>query len=297
MSSVQNEAKVDEPTPDQEAECYDTEKKGFRFNAKSLGLTYSQCDIAPEKLVENIERLHPIKEYVAAQELHKDGAKHAHIYIVFQNKINTVNPRLFDYDEFHPNWLKPGKKWKAYVMKGGAFIHNMYRSYDVKNYVKTKSDWLEWEYDVMMNSRKEPDWPLQFKGVEIPKPDPAVKKRHWWFVGPPDLGKSYDLEQLFEGKRVYKVPIESNYPFEGYRGEEIIVYDDTLPKLKEILAVSGTYLTPTHVYGNTRYSRSYWPWKKTATGWCRTIIVLSNVLPEYNTESFDARFNIKELTE
>jgi len=85
------------------------------------------------------------------------------------------------------------------------------------------------------------------------------------------------------------VSAKAKYRYEGYRNEDLIIYDDCWPKLEELLDVSNTYMHRKPIYGETRYKKCYWKPKHT-----RTMVVLTNRMPPYyETPSFMARFIVK----
>lgn len=148
--------------------------------------------------------------------------------------------------------------------------------------------------NVWRQQAEEKDWtelvyPYVTPWFTLTKPDPAIKKRHWLVVGAPDHGKTYQIQQMFEGKKVFMAD-ETRYPFEGYQHEDIIIYDDVIPTLERLISISNTWKLKRSV-GETRNFKVFW--KKNHT---RTIIMTLNVLPEYsNKPAFTARFNIVNL--
>lgn len=138
--------------------------------------------------------------------------------------------------------------------------------------------------------RKEVAWPINIWGINITKPDPANKKRHYWFHGPADIGKTRVVGEATKGMRVYWAPPDAKYRFENYDDESIVIYDDHYPKLEELINVSNHAYGRQQRPGGRRYIAGYWK-----EGSDRTIIVLSNKEPELWPASFHARFNVVEL--
>lgn len=137
---------------------------------------------------------------------------------------------------------------------------------------------------------KEIEYPVALRwGQVIHKPDPKVKKRHWYLWGRPDLGKTYLLSQLFKNKRVYWRP-QMKYPFESYDNQDIIIYDDVLPSIGELIDVSNTVYNMKHVYGDTRNKPVFWKREHT-----RTMIIMANHPPAFLDEAFRARFTVVHL--
>lgn len=132
-------------------------------------------------------------------------------------------------------------------------------------------------------------WPVTLFGITIQAPDPTNKKRHLWIWGATSISKTHDTQMAFKGKRVYMAPEESLYRFEGYDDQDVIIYDDVHPGVKELIEVSNTWECERERFGKARYMRRYWK-----EGHSRMIIVLSNRLPPLS-EAFDARFNVIHL--
>lgn len=128
-------------------------------------------------------------------------------------------------------------------------------------------------------------YPVVTPWFTVPKPDPSVKRRHWWLVGAPDAGKSLGVLGAFRGMRVYLVG-SARYPYEQYEDEDVIVYDDVVPTEGHMIRVTNTWPAQMHVAGECRYFPKFWK-----IDHCRTVIILSNYAPEL-TPAEAARFNV-----
>lgn len=98
--------------------------ENWRFNAATIFLTYPQCSLTREQLLEELHKLFEIKEYVVAQELHQDGQPHLHAFLKLERKINKRTSNFADVLGFHPNITAP-RSIKAvilYVEKVSYFI-------------------------------------------------------------------------------------------------------------------------------------------------------------------------------
>ncbi len=107
--------------------------KEFRFNAIKTFLTYSQTKrkMDCERMLKHLEGLAGVKDYLIAQERHKDGGYHIHAYVKFTEKLDTRSTSFFDMEyykkTYHPNIQKPKdvhKVWN-YIKKSGEFITNI----------------------------------------------------------------------------------------------------------------------------------------------------------------------------
>lgn len=291
-------------------ETKETDRKNkFRFKAVKVALTYSQW--RKEKMSKDDFRswvlthfcgldVKPmVTEWMFSQELHKDGMVHVHGYLRFCDKMETRDCRHFDRDGVHPNIRKVQnvRGWLKYISKDGDWISSGIEPPKEEkkvwyNYRKDQSDKKAYEEDKARSEYKEIEWPLKLKWCEIPKPDARNKKRHWWIRGDPTKhSKTYEIDQATIGMKVFFAGLQETYRFEDYRDEELIVYNDVIPKVPELISVTDTLSRPMERPGGSRFVKGYWPANKP-----RTVIVLSNVLPPHDrTAAFDARFNVIDL--
>lgn len=118
----------------------------FRLNRKKFGLTYSCPKSCLPPLGPGVDRTvedkrphkpdcnckNPIPDiqslvdflltkghadYTVADELHELGQHHFHVYINYDNIIDTMDVRFFDFLKVHPNIIKPGPGWHNYCKK------------------------------------------------------------------------------------------------------------------------------------------------------------------------------------
>lgn len=76
----------------------DTSKK-FRLQGKCVFITIPQCEIEPKDALETIKKSAKTRncKVVVAQEDHKDGHKHLHIFIESDKSFNIRQPSYFDF--------------------------------------------------------------------------------------------------------------------------------------------------------------------------------------------------------
>ena len=96
--------------------------KKFRVNRKKVGLTYSCPTDLDDNPIESVYDLLQFLEeknghcqYVIAKEFHESGKKHYHAYANYDNKLDTIDPKFFDFKGVHPNIINPGLSYKKYV--------------------------------------------------------------------------------------------------------------------------------------------------------------------------------------
>lgn len=279
----------------------------FRFNRGSVFLTYSQVE---EKLqYEDIitmftETLHA-HFWVIGRELHQDGGKHFHAYAEFP-KINSVNPRVFDLKECHPNIRKPNKNKLGcveYCMKHGDYKKSdsvMAKMFPNSTGFGRKMDDHKAWINFMETGAVEPvKWPIRLPdGALIDKPIQSYKKRHWLIQGVPSSGKTYWAKHGFRNQDVYWVPNENGYPFEEYNSQEVIIFDDydlgQRGVSEMIIQLAEVWFdNQHHVPGKVRYKNNHL--KKDQV---RTIFILTNDMPIWMGETrMISRFNTMSMNE
>jgi len=96
----------------------------FRIQARSVFLTYPQCPVPKEELLEHFKRTFNCSEITVGAELHEDGNPHLHAYLRFQKKFSSKDSKVFDYEQYHANVqaAKNPLKVKNYVKKGKDFV-------------------------------------------------------------------------------------------------------------------------------------------------------------------------------
>lgn len=106
-----------------------------KFVARHVILTYAQCPIDEELVLESVRMACAVKDWdivnwVSCTEWHRDGHAHIHIALKFSAKIQTREWDIFDYvdveDVYHPNWRagvgkKAWDKLRWYAQKTGRF--------------------------------------------------------------------------------------------------------------------------------------------------------------------------------
>lgn len=104
----------------------------FRLASKSVFLTYPKCPLTKEELLLHLQTLTvDIKEYVIAEEEHKDGEPHLHAVLIFERKFDTMDQRYFDVTKedkvYHPNIQSTKDRAAAieYVKKAGNYMTNL----------------------------------------------------------------------------------------------------------------------------------------------------------------------------
>lgn len=315
-----------------EEENDNVEEKEFRCQAKKLFLTYSQVneDIAHSDIIDFLkERCEPyggLKDWIIAEERHKNGGKHFHVLFCILKKPNIRDVRFFDFEydkQYHPNIKKNSKKgddwWlekTEYCMKAGKYWYSdglvLKMFPNSKGFTKKKLDHDNWvRFMRAMTPKEDIEWPITLPGVALEGPsqgspfcwEPHGKLKGLIACGETNLGKTTWLETTFQNASVYKPIPGVDYPFDGYEGQKHILFDDWDDswghKGREmVINIMNVYRIETHVYGRTRYSAKYWPLHQE-----RIVIILCNKVPDWvylpDHEYFDpaiiSRFEIVHL--
>lgn len=276
------------------------EHKSVNWNQKNWFLTYAQSEFTREGLAAFLlGRFKPyvVRKWVIAVEQHQDGGIHYHALFCLLSKCHTRDTRFLDYSGKHPNVKTVGgasgdvERVYYYIIKGGDYIEEWSWYDGPLDYRRRKGDVQEFTFDIQMGNRRSP-FPFKRPDEIIEGGNFCTKCRHLWFYGPPDWGKTSWVNSEFDGRSIYMRPAEDLYPYEGYRGEELVIFDDVYPTGKEeICGLSNTWRVPMQVFGKTRYTRLYWP-----IGVSRLIVVLANDRPKWEGEVwFDSRFQVVRL--
>lgn len=118
----------------------------FRLRSAQLFLTYPQCDLKKEMvldLLRNIIGAEEIQDYLVAEEKHKNGDDHVHCYFKLKRPVDVTNSRYFDLihvpedgvpEIFHGNYQ--GCRGPKNVIKYCSKADNYTASFDVGEAVK-----------------------------------------------------------------------------------------------------------------------------------------------------------------
>lgn len=122
-----------------------TEKKAFRINCKRLFITFPQTDCSKELAAEKIRASPKTSDcsFVVAQENHKDGNTHLHVYIEKPQSFNFKGDSYFDFIAGkHGNIQKVRSKEAvvSYVCKENNFISHQIDVHSIIEKVKMQQE-------------------------------------------------------------------------------------------------------------------------------------------------------------
>lgn len=215
-------------------------KKKFRYNAKRVFLTYTKSTFTKEEVLSHLQTYSKTESYVISSEKHQDGTDHIHAVVVFSKKLDTIDPRFFDFKGVHPNIEVPKTKEDLrrvarYVAKDGDFIQ------DGGLLKKTRDELFQTIIqEGKITAELIHDNPgilaLNFNSIKgwlslLPKPKilsnrrDLPKKRHYWVHGPSNTGKSTWLYGYLKRFR-HVVVIPDNNDWAGADVDTEVVYSD-----------------------------------------------------------------------
>lgn len=230
------------------------EPKGPRQYAKGWILTYPQCPLTKERVLDLLKanaqaKGFGISEYIVAEEKHKDGSPHLHAFIKYDKRIYFENSK-FDLIEsadkkYHGNY-QIAKSWhrcEEYCAKEGQYITNINieAAKAKKAKMLTKEDYVKDPLTVLEEGKikfmqlnqfiKNQETYMTLKAAsEKPKELIKAEKRcHHWYWGGSNTGKTTLLRQKMFGPDSdptdwFQIP--SNNDWKGYRGQHNLYADE-----------------------------------------------------------------------
>lgn len=118
-------------------------KKRFHLHAKNIGLTYPQCTLTKEELMNHIrEKLqeHEGKIVVCEEDHHETDGKHLHAAIMLEEALQIHKENYFDTEDYHCNIqaTRNTTDWLRYVTKDGNYTCHP-ENYDPKELLTQRS--------------------------------------------------------------------------------------------------------------------------------------------------------------
>lgn len=279
-------------------------KPEFRKASKTWFITWSQCDVSKEAILELIKSKGTLVDYVVAQEDHKEAddqgcvGKHIHAAFKYNRKVNVTSARAFDIQGHHPyielGAIRSYADTRNYCMKDGDYLTNStlapFDHFNGHNYLKRLADYEAQRTYLEKQKAKEPVWPIILPDGKT-EWAPVLKKRGLWIVGPSSANKTRWFRNLFDNNNwIYFEGNDQPYPFENYNKEQVLLFDDrdpTLEQVKQCINIHGRWTS----CGKTRFKQYYWKYHE-STFYC-VMIVLSNHVPVFsNEDTFTTRFDL-----
>lgn len=195
----------------------------FNFNAKQLFLTYPQCSLSKESVLEALNQVAAVQDFTISEEVHKDGSPHVHAVVKFATRYHTKNSRAFDISNHHPNLktLKTSADFKrstAYCKKDGNYITNVVEKLspnqqlaeDLLKFGLTREVVRSHPQILFKNFNSIRSW-INFMQPKQSFSLSKRKQRHIWLYGPSNTGKTTWLRAIRESFEAYELPVNNDF--------------------------------------------------------------------------------------
>lgn len=228
------------------------EEVGRRVTIRRILLTYPQCSMEPQEVLETLKgKLPPFDEYIIAKETHADGNKHIHATIALNKGMRThwnkqKMQSMFDIENHHCDieFLAKAKDYHraiTYCMKENNYISDGIDLEGIKQrinngtHTKTKKPCREiLETDIRTLVENDDISPVQFntifKAQQVWKLVSGqnvdlLDVRGSWFHGPAGSGKSMTARLIGTKLGGYYLKPQNKW-WDGYQGEPVVIIDD-----------------------------------------------------------------------
>lgn len=221
-------------------------KKDYKYACWFI--TYPRCPLDKHLVLKYLEEKCKIKEYLIAQEFHKDGTPHIHCLLTLQDRIRWKKDMfdLKDLDKvYHGCYEVPISvpKSRDYLTKEDKDPLCNYNLKAVKSKQAKKIGIAELEMDPLDALEKGVISGLQlcnfiknqntYKYLKNKKKRSQKKinldiekKRHFWYYGDSNSGKTYNLKKMIMENPSDWFQIPTNNDWIGYNGEKNLYLDE-----------------------------------------------------------------------
>lgn len=222
-------------------------EKPFRISAKSILLTYPQCEKPKQWLMDFLIEKGADIIVVSSENHHESEGKHLHAYAEWKKKLNVKNERYFDKDGFHPNIGKDKSRGRKnsksskhdmikYVVKDGDYIEHGINVKDYLKSVQSKKTYvgeklIKGEIDLVGAVEENPELLFQLGNLQknlnlffsLKKQKAYNGKRLcFWIYGKPGIGKSLSVRKLYP--KIY-VKNQTKW-WDGYVNQNEVLIED-----------------------------------------------------------------------
>lgn len=232
----------------------------YQINSSKLFCTYAQCPIKKEEALQLFFAKFDVLHYLIAEELHKNGDPHLHVYLELKEAFRTRDCTFADLGAYHGNYqgCRSEKNVLKYCSKDEDFISDLDVASILKKreshkkligsrivlnnepletlvhefpelifgYKRLKEDILEFRRDAIKDTRDDlPDYVPNTWGKLLPV-DLDNKKCHYWvWSSVPNRGKTTFALKLLE---MFKGILKStDFSYWNIRPDtELIIFDE-----------------------------------------------------------------------
>jgi len=98
----------------------------FRLNARNVYLTYPQCPMEMQDMLQELNEIKPYLHYCICRERHEDGNYHLHVLLQYETPCNVRRANYYDVRGYHPNVqsARDVKSILKYSRKDGNYEEN-----------------------------------------------------------------------------------------------------------------------------------------------------------------------------
>lgn len=211
----------------------------FRLSAKSLFLTYPQCPLEPQVVLDELKQIlifHDIIRWTVARENHSDGQPHIHCAIRLRHKFDSRTPNCLDVQGYHGNYQGSRnfslvwnycRKHQNYISSDKSLLQSVQHCNSRKDLIELcveqeligKYNVLEKYHNLVRGyTNPQPIMPFDwYRAIPSPVSGSAI-----WLSGSPGIGKTIYTR--------YKYPkaffVDGPKHFQHYDGENQLVFAD-----------------------------------------------------------------------
>lgn len=212
-------------------------KKGFRLSGKNLFLTYPQCLLEKQDVLDLLTSKVGIEYALVAREFHADGNPHIHVFLTLKKKLNTTRVDFFDLGNYHGNYqtarnsddvLDYCRKADSDPLSFGVYVGNgqsavQKRALQNKAILGTPLPQLVDEGIVHISQYKKIKECVNLYQLDKTTVPDYMPKKCYWIYGPTGCGKSRYVRDNHPNACYYK---PQNKWWDGYSGETVVLIDD-----------------------------------------------------------------------